>query len=105
MVVSLASPVLHRANGVVYRRFGEPATHTDRLAVATPCTVLVERDLSQYGEVAVVNKRTAVVQVRTTELAGAPRSGDTFTLAGNGQVLVVDSLQGSDEFEHRAFAA
>ena len=39
------------------------------------------------------------------ELAAAPRSGDTFTLAANGRVLVVDSLQGSDEFEHRAFAA
>lgn len=95
---------MHRASSVVYARFGESATHTDRNAVATPCTVLVDRDLTRYGETAVVNKRTAVVQVRTSELAAAPRSGDTFTLAG-GQVLVVDSLQGSDEFEHRAFAA
>jgi len=94
-----------RATDTLYARFGDAATYTDRNAVSTPCTVLVDRDLTRYGETAVVNQRTAVVQVRTVQLVAAPRRGDTFTLAGSGQVLVVDSLQGSDEFEHRVFAA
>lgn len=94
-----------RASDRLYSRFGDAATYTDRDAVATPCTVLVDRDLTRYGETAVVNQRTAVVQVRATEVAAPPRRGETFTLTGSGQVLVVDSLQGSDEFEHRVFAA
>lgn len=95
---------LSRATDRVYARAGVAADYQDRDGVVTPCTVLVERDLARYGEAAQVNVRTAVVGVRRTEVAGAPRSGERFTLAG-GEVLVVDSLQAVDEFEHRVFAA
>ena len=88
-----------------YMKFGEAATYTDRNAATTACTVLVDRDLTRYGETAVVNQRTAVVGVRLSEVAAPPRRGETFTLVGSGQVLVVDSLQDSDEFEHRVYAA
>lgn len=96
---------ISRATDRVYARAGVAAQYQDRDGVVTPCTVLVERDLARYGEVAQVNARTVVVGVRRTEVAGAPRSGERFTLTAGGEVLVVDSLQASDEFEHRVFAA
>lgn len=89
----------------VYAGFGEAAVYTDRLGTSTPCTVLVERDLTAYGDVATVGVRTAVVAVRVSELPDAPRRGDRFTLVATGKVLVVDSLQGAEEFENRVFAA
>lgn len=103
--MSALSPAMSRATDRVYAQYGDAATYTDRAAVATPCTVIVERDLDRYGAVAVVNQRTAVVQVRTTEISAPPRRGETFALAEGGQVLTVDSLQGADEFEIRVFVA
>lgn len=86
--------------------FGCAATYTDRDAVATPCTVLVEHDLTRYGEAAAtVAQRTALIQVRTAEVPGPPRRGETFTLAGTGQVLTVDSLMLSTDYLHRVFAS
>lgn len=96
---------LTRATGRLYAAMGEPATYTDRNGVITPCTVLVERDLTRYGDVAQVNTRTAVVGVRVAEVAAAPRRGERFTLSESGQVLTIDSLQVSDTLEHKVFAA
>ena len=103
--MSVFASALSRATDRVYAGFGEAATHTDRNGVHTPCTVLVERDLTRYGEAASVNARTAVVGVQVSELAAAPRRGERYTLAASGQVLTVDSLQTSDELEHKVFAA
>ena len=98
-------PSLSRAIGRVYSTAGDAATYTDRNGVVTPCTVVVERDLTRYGDAAQINARTAVVGIRLVELAAAPRRGDRFTLVESGEVLTVDSLQVSDEFEHKVFAA
>lgn len=101
--MSLAA--LSSGTNVVYRTFGVPAGYLPKgsLGEAAPVTVLVERDLSRFGEVAKVNARTAVVCVRLAELADAPRRGDTFALPTG--TVTVDSLQASDEFEHRVFVA
>lgn len=101
--MSLASPALGRVTDTLFGVFGEAATYTDRDAVALPCTVIVEPDLTRYGETAVVNQRTAVLLVRRNEVDAPPRRGETFTIGA--KVWVVDSLQGSDELEHRVFAA
>jgi len=95
---------LSRGLGRVYDAAGDAATYTDRNSVQTPCTVLVEQDLSRYGESAQVNVRTAVLSVRVSEVANAPRRGDTFAIAG-GATYKVDSLQGSDGVEHKVFVA
>lgn len=96
---------LNRATDRVYARAGVAAVYEDRDGAETPCMVLVERDLERFGEVQQVNARTAVVTVRRAEVAGAPRRGERFVLDGSGEVLTVDSLQRSDELEHRVFAA
>lgn len=85
--------------------FGSAATYTDRNAVATPCTVLVERDLTRYGDAANVARQTAVVQVRAAEVPAPPRRGERFTITTTGQVLTVDSLLLSTEYLHRVFAS
>lgn len=103
--MSVFKSALTRATSRLYATMGDAATYTDRNGVHTPCTVLVERDLTRYGEAASINTRTAVIGVQVLEVAAAPRRGERFTLTGSGQVLVIDSLQVSDELEHKVFAA
>lgn len=93
------------ATDTVYGTFGVPAGYLPKgsESAATPVTVLVERDLTRFGEVARINARTAIVCVRKSELADAPMRGDTFSLST--ETLKVDSLQASDEFEHRVYAS
>lgn len=100
---------LSNATDRVYASAGVAARHEDSVSVQTSVTVLVERDLSRYGEAAQVSVRTAMVGVRRSELADCPRRGDTFTLlntdGSDGEVLTVDSLQRADELEHRVYAS
>lgn len=96
--------VLSRTTDRVYRWAGVAATYEARDGGTLPCTVLVERDLLRYGDVAQVQAATAVLAVRRAEVPSAPRRGERFVLA-SGEVLVVDGLQASDELEHRVFAA
>lgn len=85
--------------------FGEAATYTDRNSVSVPCMVIVDADLSRYGEAAAVNQRTAVLLVQADELTGLPRRGETFTIAATGKVWRVDSVQASDDRVHQVFVA
>ena len=87
----------------IYNAFGVAAVYTDRDAATTNVTVIVDRNLSQYGEVANVSAQDAVVCVRTSELAEAPRREDTFTVGA--KVWTVDSLIASDEQEWRVLAS
>ena len=102
--MSVFSQALSRTTDRVYAGFGEGAIYTDRNAVQTPCTVLVEQDLSRYGETAQVNVKTAVLSVRLSELAAAPRRGETFAITG-GVTYTVDSLQATNTLEHKVFVA
>lgn len=100
---------LSNATDRVYASAGVAARHEDSIGVQTSATVLVERDLSRFGDAAPVNVRSAMVSVRRSELPECPRRGDTFTVlnadGSDGEVLTVDSLQRADELEHRVFAA
>lgn len=100
---------ISNATDRVYRSAGVAARFEDAIGVQASCTILVERDLSRFGEAAPVNVRTALVSVRRSEMPDCPRRGDTFTLldadGADGEVLTVDSLQRADELEHRMFAA
>lgn len=102
-MTSFASIVAGGVNRV-YARFGEPATYTDRLGAARPVTVVVERNLAQYGQVAAVQGKSIVVNVRLIDLPTPPRRTETFVLA-TGEVLTVDSVLSSDAIEHKAVAA
>ncbi len=101
--MSLFQSGITRALDRIYTTAGEDATHTDRNSVPTPCRVLVDTDLTRYGEQAQVNVRTAVISVRVSQVAVAPRAADTFLLGT--KTWRVDSLQGSDALEHRVFVA
>ena len=102
-MASFASIVAGGVNRV-YARFGEPAAYTDRLGTARPVTVVVERNLAQYGQVAAVQGKSIVVNVRLIDLPTPPRRTETFVLA-TGEVLTVDSVLSSDAIEHKAVAA
>lgn len=102
-MASFASIVAGGVNRV-YARFGEPATYTDKQGNPLPVTVVVERNLAQYGQVAAVQGKSIVINVRLSELATPPRRTETFTLV-SGEVLTVDSVMSSDGIEHKAVAA
>lgn len=88
----------------VYATFGVGATYLDRNGSSADLTIVVDRNLGNYGEVAQVAARQAVLCVRTSELPDGPRRGETFTTV-DGDIFVVDSLVQGDELEHRALAA
>lgn len=87
-----------------YALDGRPATYTPRNGTPVPCTVLVETDLTKYGQTAAVNVATAIISVRVSEVLEAPRRGDTFAITG-GPTYHVDSLQSTDALEHKVFVA
>lgn len=102
--MSLAAESIGTLTDRIYEVFGDQSVYTDRDGVARDVTVVVDRQVSRYGEVAQVNGKNAVLCVRTSEVAGSPRKGETFALDG-GHLLTVDSLVSADEFEHRVLVA
>lgn len=87
----------------VYALAAIAATYTDRDSATTAVTALVEYDLQQWGNVAEIAGKTAVVSVRVSEMAYPPRRGETYTI--DGTVYVVDSILRADELEHAALVA
>ena len=87
----------------VYALAGIAATYTDRDSTATSVTALVEYDLQQWGTVAEIAGKTAVVSVRVSEMPHPPRRGESYTIGGT--AYVVDSVLLSDELEHRTLVA
>ena len=95
-----------RAADRVYARLGEAAVYAQKPpgTVTKSVTVMVERNLTQYGTTISIQERTAVVSVRSSDLALAPRRGDTFTLAA-GTIFSVESQLTSDtSIEHKCTA-
>lgn len=92
----------------IYAVFGMAALFAARDDAARACTVLVDTNLSQYGDVARVAGKTVVVSVRATEVPDLPRKGDVFEVTAGeyaGRSFRVDSVVQSDALEHRVFAA
>jgi hypothetical protein len=77
---------------------GVDATYTDRAGNTTTCRVIVDYDLSQYGDTFEVSKSVATVGVRVSEVAYPPRQGDQFVVGAD--TFVVDNTTRSDELEH-----
>ena len=91
--------------GPIYDRLGDPAVYTDRTSSMTDCTVIVDKDLARYGDVAEISGMTAVVSVRVSEVSERPYRRETFTISETGEVFTVDSVLESDGFEHRCLVA
>jgi hypothetical protein len=84
----------------VYATLGVEATYTDRDGATQCLTAIIEHDLQQFGNVADIAGKTAVVSVRVSELAERPRRGETYTVGTT--VYTVDSIPYADDLEHRA---
>ena len=83
----------------IYTVGGVPATYTDRNAVEKSVEVIVDYNLSQYGEDSVeVSKSTAAISVRTKDVELRPLKGETFVVEG--KTYVVGAPLESDELEH-----
>lgn len=97
-------PVLQDA----YAFFGDGALYAARGGAGVPVRVLIDGNLSQYGEVARVAGKTVVVSLRVSEVPDLPRSGDTVSVTSGpyqGRALRVDSVLESDALEHKVLAA
>lgn len=91
--------------GSIYELMGESCVYRDKQGWNTSCSVMVERDLSQYGDAANVQGVTAVISVRKSEVAERPRRGETFELADGCTIFTVESVAVSDDFEHQVFCS
>lgn len=87
----------------VYDYAGVACTYTDRNGAITEVTAIIDYALSQYGDVADVAGKTAVISVRVSDLADRPRRAETYTIAGT--VYSVDSIIRADDLEHVALVA
>ena len=87
----------------VYDVLGVCATYTDRDGATQSVRVIVEHDLRQFGNVADIAGKTAVISVRVSQMVEKPRRGETYTI--DGTVYTVDSIPFADELEHRALVA
>jgi hypothetical protein len=85
----------------IYDRFGDAAVFTNIDDYCTDCTIIVDVDLSQYGDDARLNGKTAVIRVRTSEIEPRPRRGESFHDEDTCITYTVDSVLDSDALEHR----
>lgn len=103
-MTSVASIELQAMIDEVHATFGEVASYQPLTGGPSTPSIVVDRALGRYGEIARVAAHTAVVRVRTSQVVAPPRRGETFTLA-SAEVLTVDSIVSSDAFEHRVLVA
>lgn len=106
--MSKATRAISEAVTIVYDEFGDDANFTARDCPSVACSVVVSHSQSQLGDTARVSAKTLTISVRRAQVTEPPRRGDVLdVLTGTfaGQTFTVDSLIGSDEFEHRVTAA
>ncbi len=89
----------------IYAVLGDSALIVNSDGYRRDCTVIVERDLSRYGDTAEMSGKTAVISVRTSEVRDRPRRGESLTLKETSETYRIDSVIASDELEHRFLAA
>jgi len=100
--MSLAD-AFQRGVDAVYKTGGVAATYIDKDGNSSAVTVIVVYDLNTYGDQAEVQKATATVSVRVSEVPAPPRRGEQFTVGAKTYRVV--SVQTSDELEHTALVA
>lgn len=91
----------------IYAAFGMAAEFTARDEAVRPCTVLIDHNLTNYGDVARVAGKTVVISMRLAEVEAMPRRGDTVKVIGGpeaGRSYTVETVINSDGIEHRMTA-
>lgn len=93
----------------IYARLGDTATFRNANGQKCDCTVILDRNLANYGDVAAVAGLSAVLTVRKSEIEQVPLRGETFAVIDPDldtcETFTVDSALDSDEHEHRLFVA
>lgn len=100
--MSLAN-AFQRSIDAIYKAGGVSVTYTDKDGNVSTVTAIVVYDLNTYGDQVEVQKATATLSVRVSEMPQPPRRGETF-LVGSKTFRVV-SVQTSDDLEHTALVA
>ena len=95
--MTLAQTLLHNINKI-YEVAGVVATYDAKDESPRSVCVIVNYDLSQYGDALEVSKTTATISVRVSEVEHPPRQGDTFAV--DNREFRVDTALQSDELEH-----
>jgi hypothetical protein len=87
----------------LYEVGGVDAVYTDKNGNTSNVVVIVDYNISEYGDIASVNKAEAAVSVRLSDVADRPLRGETFTI--DGTTYRVDNVTLSDELEHTVLIA
>lgn len=103
--MTIFAAAMARGLAVLYSKDGESARFTSSDGYVTDCSVMVERDVSSYGEVAEINAASAVISVRKIELCDRPKRGEVFELTDTEEEFSVSQVIASDELEFRVIVA
>ena len=87
----------HVAIGAAY---AVPAVYTPLDGDEAPVSVVIERDLTRYGDTLDVSNASAIIGCFVSEVPLRPRRGSVFTLE-NSEEFVVDSIASSDGQMHK----
>lgn len=90
----------------MYEGFGEAVVYTNRDGWQHDITVIIDRNLDQYGDTIDVQGMTAVISVRLSDVSEPPRKNEIFRLGSDtcSAFTVAQRLE-SDEFEHRVLVS
>ena len=80
-----------------YRVFGKPAVFTDRDEQAHECVIIIDYDMTAWGELGTINNESLAVNVRRNELSERPKRGEKFE--SEGSTFIVEKLLQIREFE------
>lgn len=84
----------------LYEHFGVSAHYISEGSDPVPCTVIIERNLSRFGDEIDIVGVNAMVSVRVSELVERPRRGDRFVIESDGTVYNVDRAMAGNGHEH-----
>lgn len=96
---------LARAHATMFATFGDAEAAQYTTACGTlPVSVIVDYDLTRYGDRLSVASGSVVISFNAAEVAARPRRGETVTLA-SGRQFRLDAPVQSDGFVHAMSAA
>jgi hypothetical protein len=88
----------------IYDRLGDESEFVSRDGWSCDCAVIVEHELSEYGDAIQVSAGSILLRVRKSELSRRPLREEFFLMSDSGCKYVVEQTLESDDFEHKVIA-
>ena len=95
-----ANTAFDSAHESISAAFAVPAVYSPVDGADVDASIVIERDLTHYGELLDIANASAMIGCFVSEIADRPRRGSTFTIETS-EVFTVDSVASSDGQMHK----